>query len=281
MRAIEGHRVEFGELAGPLIRGSTLFDWQLIATQRLGLAVDYPFAEIVADDGVPYAPVVAATSVHRYPGLGESVDVDVVPINVGDSSTELVYDVTDDGGDPVATARITHVTVGPDGTARPLPGATRPALEALAVDRDPTVGPALEPGDALEGVTFSRRFPVRSPHVEGVEWGYFEEYPRFAMIAAEAHLEGRGGSLGTLTDGQGWFRPTAWRWEFGGPVPYESTLEVAWDVRAADTDGLLVEHTFEADGREAITGTSVYRCVDEAGEVCPLPEALIAAFKPT
>ena len=94
MRTIRDHPVRFGELAGPLVHGANVFDWQLVSTQELATAVGYPFEDLVADDAIPYAPVVVDTTIHRYPTFGDTVSVEVTPTRVGDSSLELVYDVT-------------------------------------------------------------------------------------------------------------------------------------------------------------------------------------------
>ncbi|MEM4780404.1 MAG: acyl-CoA thioesterase [Halalkalicoccus sp.] len=129
MQAITSHRVQFGELAGPLVHGGTLFDWQLIATQRVAAAVEYSFGDILDDGGIPFAPVVVSTSVDRYPTIDDAVNVKAVPLSAGTSSVELCYEMIDRGGDSLATARMTHVTIGPDGEALPLPNRVRAAFK--------------------------------------------------------------------------------------------------------------------------------------------------------
>ena len=79
MRTIDAHPVRFGELAGPLAHGAMFFDWELISTQEVATAFEYPFEDIVDADGIPYAPVVASTSVHRYPAFRDTVTVETTP----------------------------------------------------------------------------------------------------------------------------------------------------------------------------------------------------------
>lgn len=282
MRAITGHRVQFGELAGPLVHGASFFDWELIATQAVARAFDYPFETILADDGIPFAPVVVATSVRRYPATGDVVHVDVVPTNVGDSSVELLYEVVDDDGDLFATALMTHVTIGPDGRALALPDAVREDFADARVDRDVAVGPDDEGGDADDGddlPAFSTSVPIRSPHIEGAELAYFEEYPRFADVALEGFLAEGGTSLAELSGERRPFRLRDWRWEFRSPVPFESTLRVECDVVAVAEETVRVAHTLTSDGRVSIEGLTEYGCFDRSGAPVPFDEGALAPFR--
>ena len=284
MRAITAHRVQFGELAGPLVHGATFFDWELIATQAVVRAFDYSFEAILADGGIPFAPVAVATSVRRYPTTGDTVHVDAVPLNVGDSSVELLYEVVDDGGDPFATARMTHVTIGPDGRALALPESIRADFADACVDRRVAVGPA-EGSDGDGGdegddrPAFDASFPVRSPHVEGAELAYFEEYPRFADVALEEFLVERGTSLAELSGERQPFRIRDWRWEFRSPVPFESTLRVDCDVRAVEAETVRVAHTLTSDGRTSIEGITEYGCFDRSGAPVAFDEDALAPFE--
>lgn len=280
VQTIASHQVQFGELAGPLIHGATVFDWQLIATQKVAAAVEYPFGEILKDGGIPFAPVVVGTSVDRYPTIEDTVDVDVVPLSVGNSSAELLYEMTDREGEPVATARMTHVTIGPDGTALALPDRVRSAFADRLVDRDPDVGPDGASGDGRTHPTFSSSFPVRSPHIEGAALAYFEEYPRFADIALEEHLREQETSLGELSGAKQPFRLRDWRWEHKAPVPFESTLHVECDVIAVESDTIRVEHTLLADDRVSIEGISEYGCFDRFGSVVSFDEPMLVPFDP-
>ncbi|MFC7009683.1 acyl-CoA thioesterase [Halalkalicoccus salilacus] len=195
MQTIANHRVQFGELAGPVVHGASFFDWQLISTQEIAAAFDYSFEEILAADGIPYAPVVVSTSVDRYPTTGDMITVETWPRSVGDSSVELIYEITDGDGKQLATARMIHVTISQDGTALPLPERVRPDIADACVNYDPTVGPGMEPSENKDLPSFSSSFQIHSPHIEGAELAYFEEYPRFADIALEEYLSERGTSL--------------------------------------------------------------------------------------
>lgn len=274
MRAIESHPVRFGELAGPLVHGAVFFDWQLDATQELVAAVDHPFEEIVAAGGVPYAPVVVSTTVYRYPTFDDVVDLEVTPLSVGEASLELCYEITADG-EPISTARMTHVTVDADGESTPLPADSRAALETRRVDRDPEVGPTPPTADGEAYPTITDSFPVRSPHAEGVEWAYFEEYPRFAGIALERFLEAQGSTLAELSGEKRPFRLRDWRWEFHSPVPLESTLGLECDVRAVDRETVRIVHTLTSDGAVAIEGVSEYGCFDRSGRPVAFEPAML------
>lgn len=278
VQAITSHQVQFGELAGSLIHGATIFDWQLIATQKVATAVEYPFGEILADGGIPFAPVVVSTTVDRYPTLEDAVDVEVVPLSVGNSSVELLYEMTDRDGDSLTTARMTHVTIGPDGNALPLPDRVRSAFSDVRADRSLTVGPDEASGDGRPFPTFVSSFPIRSPHIEGAELAYFEEYPRFADIALEEYLHEQGTSLAELSGEKQPFRLRDWRWEHRAPVPFESTLRAECDVIAVERETVRVEHTLLADGRVSITGTTEYGCFDRSGAAVPFDDRMLAPF---
>lgn len=279
MRTIDAHSVRFGELAGPLAHGAMFFDWELISTQEVATAFGYPFEEIVDNDGIPYAPVVASTSIHRYPTFRDTVTVETTPRSVGDTSVELVYEMTDGDGDPLATARLTHVTIAPEGGALDLPDDTREAFaDALVPDLKPSVGPS-EDRDGNLDVSFEASFPIRSPHIEGSELAYFEEYPRFADVALERFLEEQGTSLATLSGEKQPFRMRDWRWEFKSPVPYESELTVETDVLAVEDDTLRVEHTLKSDDRVSIQGITEYGCFDRTGEPVTFDAEMQAPFE--
>lgn len=293
MRTIANKRVHFGEFAGPLAHGSALFDWQLISTQELAAAFEYPFVAILADDGIPYAPVVVDASVHRYPALGDVVNVDTDPVAVGNSSLELKYEMTDGDGDPIATIRATHVTIGPDGGALPLPDATQDMYADARVDNDVNPGPepAPEPattgGDTHSGAvddsatlpSYETTVPIRSPHIEGAELAYFEEYPRFAGTALEAFVADRGPSVGDMS-GETWpYKLRDWHWEFKAPVRFESELRVDCDVVAVDRDAIRVVHEFSSGGTTNIEAVTEYGCFDHLGEPTTFDETMLDPFR--
>ncbi|MGQ4555352.1 acyl-CoA thioesterase [Halobellus sp. GM3] len=279
MRAIDDHPVRFGELAGPLVHGAMFFDWQLVSTQELATAVEYPFEGLVADDAIPYAPVGLDTTVHRYPTFGDTVSVDVTPTRVGDSSVELLYEAVDGDGDPLSTARITHVTIAPEGGALALPETAKDRLEEMQVDRTVDVGPA---GDSPRGddyPTFEESFRVHSPHIEGSELAYFEEYPRFAGIALETFIAESGPRLSDLAGERQPFRLRDWHWEFNSPVLFDSLLTVECDVRSVTDDTVRIEHSFVTEGEERITGVTEYGCFDRTGTPTTFTAEMLAPFE--
>jgi len=285
MRTIRDHPVRFGELAGPLVHGANFFDWQLVSTQELATAVEYPFERLVADDAIPYAPVVVDATVHRYPTFGDAVSVEVTPTRVGDSSLEVVYEAVDADGDPFSTARMTHVTIAPEGGALPLPDAVRDRLDGRQEPRGVDPGPA-DGGGTGDGAggdghpTFEETFRVHSPHIEGSELAYFEEYPRFADIALESFLADAGVDPEAVAGDRQPFRLCAWHWEFGSTVEFGSTLSVTTDVRSVSEEAIGVEHTFRTDGEPRIEGVTEYGCFDRDGAPAAYTDEMLAPFEP-
>ena len=280
MRTIHDHPVRFGELAGPLVHGANVFDWQLISTQELASAVEYPFEDLVADDAIPYAPVVVDTTVHRYPTFDDTVSVDVTPTRVGDSSLDLVYEVVDADGRPFSTGRMTHVTIAPEGGALALPDAVRDRLDGMSESRDVDPGPseaAATSGDAHP--TFEDAFRIHSPHIEGSELAYFEEYPRFADVALESFLADAGIDPSAVAGERQPFRLRAWHWEFDSTVEFGSTLSVITDVEAVTDEAIRVTHTFRTDGEVRIQGVTEYGCFDRDGAPTTYTESMLAPFR--
>ncbi|QIO24973.1 acyl-[acyl-carrier-protein] thioesterase [Haloarcula sp. JP-L23] len=277
MRTIDTHDVRFGELAGPLVHGARFFDWELISTQVITEAFGHAFEDIVDDGGIPYAPVVAATTVYRYPGFRDTVTVETTPVSVGESSVELCYEMTDGDGKRLAMARLTHVTIAPDGGTEPLPEETRNQFQEALEDTAPEVGPRGVDGDE-DLPSFSASFDVRGPHIEGSELAYFEEYPRLADVALERFVESAETSLETMSQDCKPFRLRDWRWEFVSPVQYESTLTIESDVRCVTEDTLRIKHQLKSDGRVSIEGVSEYGSFDESGNPISFTPQMRALF---
>ncbi|WP_227377673.1 acyl-CoA thioesterase [Haladaptatus halobius] len=278
MQTIANHRVRFGDLAGSLVHGAKFFDWQLISTQEVAMAFDYPFEEILAADGIPYAPVVVSTSVERYPTVGDTISVETVPRSVGDSSVELVYKMVNSDGEHLATAQMTHVTISPTGTAVPLPEGVRSTFTDACVDCNPTVGPSTETSGNKELPSFSSTFPIRSPYIEGAELAYFEEYPRFADIALEEYLSEQGMSITELQGEKQPYRIRNWNWEFKAPVQFESTLTVTCDVLAVERETIRIAHELSSNGQTNIKGVTEYGCYNRSGTPVPFDEAMLTPF---
>ena len=278
MRLIDSRPVRFGELAGPLPHGSAVFDWQIAALQAFMSAVDYSFRDLIESGHTPHAPVVVGATVHRYPTLGDTFSVDIVPCNVGETSVELRYDITDGAGETLSTARAVHVTIGPEGGAVSIPAAVREQFAEAAVGDTPAVGPS---EDAATGdyPTFAETFTVRSPHVEAISLAYFAEYPRFAAVALEGFLDDQGQSLASLSGGRQPFRLVGWEWEFSRPVPFETRLRVSADVRHVSENAVRIEHTFSEEGEVCIAGRTEYGCFDRDGERTAFPGVALAPFR--
>ncbi|ELZ88677.1 thioesterase family protein [Haloferax sulfurifontis] len=280
MRVIDGHQLRFGEMAGPLVHGAKFFDWQLISTQVFAREVGYSFEDLVSDGAIPYAPVGVDTTVYRYPAFGETVSVDVEATHVGDSSLELVYETTDGDGEPLSTARMTHVTIAPEGGALSLPADVKQTLADHRVDRTVDVGPGDDPeSDPNRYPTFEESFSVNAPHIESSELAYFEEYPRFADVALESFLAADGVSLAAISGDRQPYRIRDWHWEFKSPVRFNSELAVESDVRAVDDDAIRVEHAFRTEGTVRISGVTEYGCFDRAGNPTTFTPEMQAPFE--
>lgn len=271
--------MQFGELVGPLVHGATFFDWLLMSTQEVAAAFDYSFEEILADDDIPYAPVVISTSVDQYPTVGDSITVETVPLDVGDTSVELAYEISNNDGEKLATARITHVTISRDGSALPLPDQVRADFADASVDHTPAVGPSSDTDRQERLPSFSSSFRIRSPHLEGAELAYFEEYPRFADMALETYLNDQGASLSELRDVKRPYCIRDWSWEFKSPVQFESTLQVTCDVLAVDRETIRISHKLSSNGRTKIEGVTEYGCFDESGAPVAFEEAMLTPFE--
>ena len=279
MRTLDTRTVRFGELAGPLVHGSAFFDWQLISTQEFAAAIGYPLEQLIAADEIPYAPVFVQTHIDRYPGVGDHIAVETTPLQVGEHRIVLRYEFLDDTGEPFGDSRITHVTISPDGTAKPIPEAVwKRANEDVT---DDTESPEFEfdaerPTDA--DPTYSDSFEIRRPLIEGSELAYFEEYPRLATIVLERHLEGQGVSLATIDNDRQSLRLRRWEWSFNAPVSYGTILDVNATVVDSSDERVLVFHTFEQEGRTLIEGWTEYGCFDADGEPVVFVERILEAL---
>lgn len=279
MQTLETRAVRFGELAGALAHGSAFFDWQLISTQEFAAAIGYPLEQLIAADEIPYAPVFAQTRIDRYPGVGDLIGVETTPLQVGEHRIDLRYDFLDGTGRPFGVGRITHVSISPDGSAKPLPKDVRARVnERVADDSD-----GLQLGfdgerPASSGRTYGESFRVHRPLTEGSELAYFEEYPRLATIALERYLAEQGVSLPEITSDRHPFRLRRWEWSFNAPVASGTTLGVNATITDISEASVRVAHTFEQDGRACIEGRTEYGCFDSEGEPIAFEERALGAL---
>jgi acyl-CoA thioesterase FadM len=277
MRTIETRAIHFGELAGPLVHDSAFFDWQLISTQAFAETIGYPLEQLIDADEIPYAPVFVQTRIDRYPGVGDRIAVETTPVLVGEHRVVLRYEFLDGDDELFAEARITHVSISPDGTAKPLPETVRTRMNEGVADDATGLDFEFDAGrPAGTDPTYRDSFEIRRPLIEGSELAYFEEYPRLATIALERHLEEQGVSLLETDDKH--LRLRQWEWSFNAPVAYGTTLDVNATVAESAEGGVRVFHTFEQDGRPLIEGWSEYGCFDENGESVGFAERIRAAL---
>lgn len=278
MEAISEQPVRFGELAGELVHGTAFFNWELEATQELASAVEYSLQDILAAGGIPYAPVSAETSIDRYPRFGESLSVDVIPIDIGEHRVVLGYKFTS-GEESLGEAEIVHVTIGPDGTALALPDHARDRLEEMRTT-DENVQPKVVSSRSMSGDNgeFTRTFTIRTPHIEGADLAYFEEYPRFAAVVLEEYLEANGVHLSSF-DERYPFRLRSWSWSFREPVRFETDLTVRGTILDVNETEVVIFHEFRQNDRLLIEGTTEYGCFDSSGKSTCFPVKILELFE--
>jgi len=234
------HDVRFGEVGpGRLLHHARLFHLLVVAAEALCERVGDPFPAAVAAGRIPYAPVDVRASFVRYPRHGETVAVEGTPLSVGESSVTVGYTLRRADDDArFGTATVAHVTLDEAWRPSPIPGDARERLRD-AVGAFPGVAHELEPDDADVGASpFTRRTTVRSPQIEAVGAGYFEEYFREIAMALEERLERRGRSLGERSGPTYPYVPTAAAFEFRRPVAFEDEVAVEGRlVEAADAGG--------------------------------------------
>lgn len=263
-RTIDERPVWFGDCAGALAHGTRFFHWAAISVQMFADAVGYSFPEIIDADEIPYAPVGVSAAVERYPGVGDSIAVDATPTDVGDHRVVLTYEFNTGDGERLGEMSAAHVTIGSDGSAKPLPASVKNRLTEL-IDTSRTVDYSVPVADDQPLDEVVRSFSVRSPHVEAVGLTYFEEYPRFAAVSLEDYVASRGIDFTGSSDDR-YVRLRSWDWSFTDVVPAGVDLTVRTSPTAIDSDRLCVSHEFLVDDMVAVRGGTEYGCFDESGE---------------
>ncbi|WP_435064402.1 acyl-CoA thioesterase [Halobaculum sp. EA56] len=263
------HKVRFGELSyGPLLHNATFFDLLIEATEELSYELGYTVEEIVEAGGVPYAPVAIHAEMSRYPRYEDTVVVDAEPVSIGERHVQFAYrfERAADGAE-FGRATMVQVTITPEGTAEPVSEDLRAELSSLgSADRDPVrIEPRAPDGD---GARLARDVVFRTPHIEAAGLGYFEDYARELSICLETFLEGRGRSLGSLTDGTYPFAPVGWDVALENSIRFEDEIaiegrvldateravDVAYELRRPSTDDVCIRADFtygcfDGDGR--------------------------------
>lgn len=279
MRTLKTRAVRFGELAGPLVHGSAFFDWQLISTQEFAESIGYPLEQLIAVDEIPYAPVVTQTRIDQYPSVGDRIAVETTPLQVGEHRIDLRYEFLDGSGGTFGVGQITHVSIDPDGTAKPLPVAVRERItERVADDADRLTLEFDTERPIDSDRTYGESFRIHRPLTEGSALAYFEEYPRLATIALERYLSEQGVSPPDPTGDRQPLRLRRWAWNFNAPVAYGTTLDVNATITDVSEETVLVAHTFEQDGRALIEGWTEYGCFDPDGEPIAFEERIHSAL---
>lgn len=271
MRTIETRTVRFGELAGSLVHGSVFFDWELISTQEYASSIDYSFEDLISVDEIPYAPVTSKFEIENYPSMGDNIAVETTPVQVGDHRIDLQYRFVDGDGTEYGVGKITHVTIKPDGGAKPLPDYVKRAANNT-VDTKSSSLTETNFGDLpVVNSTYDRTFRIRSPHIEGSSLAYFEEYPRFAAIALEEYLDEKGFHLSDQDKNYN-LKLRKVDWDFVSPVAYGAALTVNATVIDCTSRSITIAYSFEQEGRVLIEGWAEYSCFNSNGELASLDQ---------
>lgn len=272
------HKVRFGDLSyGPLMHNAVFFDLLIQATEELSYELGYTVEEIVEAGGVPYAPVAIHADIERYPRYEDTIVISAKPVAVGDNHVQLEYRLArESDGVEFGRATMVQVTITPEHEAEPVSQELCEQLEALGfADRDPfSVEPRHPPGETAQ---FTRNVVFRTPHLEGANLGFFEDYARELSITLEEHLANRGRSLRSLTDDTYPFTPASWDFTLENSIRFEDDITIVGEV--LDTDGRAVDTAYELR-REAtddvcIRADVTYGCYGEDGERVSFPSEAV------
>lgn len=255
METVSNHRVKFGELYGPVVHGSTIFDWHLWSTQQFANVQGCTFQELMNNNEIPYAPVSIAAKLFQYPTIGDRISIKAVPVDVGKSSITLAHTIHTASGKEIAELRSTHVTISPDNTAKSLPMEVRSRLVRDTVNYDSQPRTYEEYDEVVPDYTFSDQFDIQSSHIEGSRLAYFEEYPRFLYTTLERFISDYGTEPEETHHDKKPHNLRRWAWEFHSPVPYESCLSVECELEK-QADICRVSHEMYAEGKKCIVGIS-------------------------
>jgi acyl-CoA thioesterase FadM len=281
-------RVRFGDTTyGPCLHYATVFDWIICTIEEFGEELDYTCDEIVSKGGIPYGPVAVTAKMDRYPTYGDRVRISAVPLYVSDRSFQVEYELSRiTNGERLGRVRVVSVTLAPDGTSEPLPMHVEDHLKKLA-DRDarPDRLDSLDDSPvtfAAEDETFTIRRSFRSPHVEAVDLGYFEDYAQFMAVALEDYLAATSPSLAALCETtDSWpFQPREWRLTFHDMVHFEDEMTIRGYVESPETAIVAYAFDGESDADRRLAGRIAYGCCDDNGVFVTPPQAMVDALEP-
>lgn len=277
---LDEYKVRFGDMSyGPLMHPTTYYNLLIRGVEELSHVLDRPIEDLVAAGWVPYAPVSVETDIARYPSYDTTIRTSGRTVSIGERSFEFEYTFHQDDGRHLATGRVTHVSLTPDGEAERIPQDVRAKLRVL---RDAQAEPSREPApgvsDAVdEESTFRKNLDFRTPMIEAVDLGYFEEYFRSMNVALEEYLEGRGISMRDGGRDRYPFLQTGGYVEFLEPVRFEDSILVCGAVTDVDSETIDVEYSFEghAEGDTRIEGSVEFGCFDPDGERVTFPPEVL------
>lgn len=277
--------VRFGDVSlGGLVHHTSLFDLLNHGIEELSKSMGYELREIVAEEGVPYAPVDFRVYFERYPPYSDTrvIKIHARPISIKERSFEVEYEfVRERDGITLSRIRQVHVTISADGKAAQLPERVRAVLEELLEASSPFRAEAVphvsqpplgEQNAFLDEVTFY------SPSIEASQLGYFGDYFRFISNTLEKHLMDHGTSLGELAEAESIpFLPAASTFQFRRPIHFEEVIEVLGEVVEVNEQEIVVDYELRGKTKKdtRIYGAHSYGCYDTRGHRRPFAPAVL------
>lgn len=272
---------------GELFEHTRFFDLLNDGIETLMGEIGHELRDVVASNGIPYAPVDCRGVVICYPSYQETraIQIHATPVEVADRSFVVDYEFRrDDVDEPFCRIQQTHVTIGEGGAATSVPDGLRSQLEQMIVNRtalDTGRVPA-PPGPPIsDAADFSRQVQFRSPHIEAAQLGFMGEYFRFIATAFESHLESRGISMADASRSAPYpFLPRTFRFEFHSPIRFEDHVIVRGAVMDLEPAHATVRYDLidADDGTRKIAGTTRYGCIGAGGSPTRYPQEYRSAL---
>jgi acyl-CoA thioesterase FadM len=283
MIEVGSYKIRFGDLSfGPFVHPAKFFDLLIIATEELSYELGYTTEEIVAADGVPYAPVATWGELERYPEYGDTVRITVDPLEITDRSVRCEYRFARQrDGQLFGRAQIVHVTITAAGRGEQVPAASKERLNRIR-GPDPSPSVPVEPrGVSVAEPPIDRTVVFRTPDIEAAGLGYFEDYVRQFTIALEEYLDRQGRSLRSWSDPEYPFFVTDWELAFDQSITFEDRIRIVGQFREVTPDAVRVSYAFEgADaGESRIAADVTYGSFTADGDRTQFPADLLATLE--
>lgn len=270
------HDVRFGDVSiGGLVHHTLIFDLLNHGIEELSMKLGNELRTIVAEQGVPYAPVDFRIYFERYPPYQETrkIEIHIRPVSIGERSFEVEYELRRQE-DAVTLARVrqVHVTITTEGNVAPLPETVRTSLEEFLEPSSSFPDEAL-PDTSRPSLIGTRDFRNKvtfySPYIEASQLGFFGDYFRFISNSLEGYLMNNGTSLGELTEKEQIpFLPAASAFEFQRPIRFEETIKISGEIASIDEREIVVNYVLQGNSaaKARIHGAHAYGCYDADGK---------------